>query len=377
MKHYKTFFKLNVYYIDLKRDRQNNDLMPRYPEFKLRKETLGYYTSLPKAEAEMRRHIKSLKSEDWHLNRGKDCKKINNLLYLDTEDNQICSYRYGELYCFHINEKRLNCTCVWNTDTRRSYSPEGKLLDTHLTAEEYRTRYIKQDADYTREELNHLGAFVGRKPEEIRFHPGDIVEVMHGDCVALGIVSYSPSSEEDMEKTRGHFYRLYPGRHDRYYWRDYSDDCYCILIGDKVYHYKDGNDPQHFYDTAPSFGVIVFAPRFTVSRQMRKQLHKAYLAWQSHPLIIQCLEQSSAGGSVEFREYYDFVKAGEKMPSERVNALLAEMDAPFRLDETHSVADEAVPQQSFALFDTIKSDSDKCAALCYGLKKYMEGVDWK
>ncbi|GHT21192.1 hypothetical protein AGMMS4957_09620 [Bacteroidia bacterium] len=248
--------------------------MPQYPVFEVEEDEVGFYSSLPKAEEGIYQHINELKERD--LNQHDGVKKINDLLYHEPKYNQTWTYDYGELYCFHITEIKLNCYGYNypNVKTRRSYLPDGTLFNESLTSEVDCPWDIEIDSEkYSVEELAQLGAFAGRSPKQIRFRKGEIVELLGSSTVELGIVVGVPSTVQEMIARGAHF-----GQQGTDF-GDYSDDFYRILIGDKVYNYKEGDDPEEFNDACPCLAVDVFPPRFPVPPELQEVLHKAYLAW--------------------------------------------------------------------------------------------------
>ena len=79
---------------------------PQYPEFDVYRSTMGYFSSLEKAEAQMnsQKHVKSRNP----------------------------TYKY---FGFFIEEYALDNTWAFPTESRRSYLPDGSLLTENLLSE--------------------------------------------------------------------------------------------------------------------------------------------------------------------------------------------------------------------------------------------------
>lgn len=120
-----------------------------YPVFNLCKSIEGYYTCLKNAE-ELIRDI-------------------------------VSKYRkpHSDLYCFYIKEFPVDKKLKWKADygiSMRLYDAGGGLVDqTHCSG-------------LVSDRKNVYGEFCGRAEENIRFNPGDIVEVRIDDEVFLGIM---------------------------------------------------------------------------------------------------------------------------------------------------------------------------------------------
>ncbi|MDR1180444.1 MAG: hypothetical protein LBL13_00480, partial [Bacteroidales bacterium] len=130
----KTIFELVYHDIRMEYDENGTIIPPSYPEFEVTKLSLGFYTSLAKSEAAMKRFIKA--TMKW------------------ADEN-----RMG--YCYYIHEYLCNSKWGLNTYSCRSYLPNGDLFDANLTPE--------RDLD------DEPARFLGRTPEQTRFKEGDIV----------------------------------------------------------------------------------------------------------------------------------------------------------------------------------------------------------
>ena len=153
-----------------------------YPIYTWGEDVVGYYSSLEKAENAIHE-------------------------YIGLKFNEIYKQK---IYSFSIIEYSVNDVVFKQGfapfETRRSYLGNGKLEETSLVSN--RGFEFKN------------GKFRGRKPEEIRFKIGDIVEIPHADlfhgkgivpCIVVGL----PNTVEDYQK--------------RSSYGDWSDDYYMLI----------------------------------------------------------------------------------------------------------------------------------------------------
>ena len=182
------------------------DEHPQYPSFDVFRNTIGYFSSLDKAGQEMKNFVK--------------------------EDKR-------PLFGFLKEEYALDKSSLWWAKSRRNYLPDGKILDENLLSE------MPEDGM----------EFFGRQEAKLRFHRGDIVEVLREDRVTLQIVISTPFSPEKVREMR---------ECNKNPQLDFSDDSYCTLdiSGD---NYSQPNV------------VDVFPARFQVNDELRKQLRGALL----------------------------------------------------------------------------------------------------
>ena len=121
---------------------------PQYPLFEVFRNTIGYFTSLEKAEQVMKEYTEE------------DC------------------------FGFLIEEYIIDQPSLWWAKSRRNYLPDGSFLDENLLSE------MPQDETQ----------FRGRPPEKLRFSNGDLVEVLWNDVVSLEIVTSTPCSPEKISE---------------------------------------------------------------------------------------------------------------------------------------------------------------------------------
>jgi hypothetical protein len=327
--------------------------MPQYPEYKVREEELGLYNTLQQAESGIRRYIKKLKEQDSSCGLDKCC-KINDLLLYDIEYKEDVSSSYAETHSYAIEEYKTNCEYI-GAETRRSYLPDGTLLDACLTTESDSCNFsLEKCSD---EEKRRGGWFPGREAEEIRFKNGDIVEILGSKSVCIGIVVGTPHLKSE-----------------RYH--DASDDMYRVMLGEDVYNYKPGGDTDVFNDGI-CLAISVFAPRFPVPERLKKILRFACLDWSWHPYIDQCLNNED-----EEDTYWNYCKMAYGMKKERLDKLLIEMGIPFaacpdgcRVGENEFVDNKNLPRWVMNKIQH-EENPELCAALCYGLSEYLEGIEW-
>ncbi|MBQ4442609.1 MAG: hypothetical protein II899_10980 [Bacteroidales bacterium] len=172
--------------------------------------------------------------------------------------------RFGHdvVLAYRITEYKLD-TEVWkcsSTQSVRTYTANGKPNDESLL-------------DYQCE--RH---FKGRTPEQIRFRPGDIVEVIDEWGAELCVVGHAQPTTEDYAGFRKRCWEdcmkdCQKSCRDKsvevkeenciFHW-DYSDDCYLV--------YSLGEGDTHFHPESPK----VFRPTKPVPKALREKLKAKY-----------------------------------------------------------------------------------------------------
>ncbi len=177
-----------------------------YPEFDVSQQTIGFFSTLKNAEQNMEHFIKE--------------QKENNI------------------YAFLIQEYATDRCCCGNAQSKRSYLPNGKLMDENLLPEDCSLK------------------FPGRSADKIRFQRGDIVEVLHlhTNKVSLEVVSCLPFQIEEVQQRQQDFLK----ENGILIHLDYGDDCYRTLTHDDGHSY-----PQ---------SLFVFPPRFLINDELKKAL---------------------------------------------------------------------------------------------------------
>lgn len=158
-----------------------------------------------------------------------------------TEDYMRRYVSLEDVYVFYIRElpvdlPSLGHECI----SERVYGLDGELID-------FRRFSTVQSS----------GVFEGRSPEEIRFKPGDIVEILDLDEVHLAFVAGVPTSREEAKRINN----------DGIIRLDVTDDSYMVFDGPGYcYH-------QHID------ALRVFAPRFKIPNPIRRSIEKSSQTW--------------------------------------------------------------------------------------------------
>lgn len=226
----------------------------RYPLRKSQTNSMGLFSTLAKAEAQMIHD-----AEGYHENEQERLKDI-----AEKEEYRNDEKRFGHdvVLAYRITEYKLD-TEVWkcsSTQSVRTYTADGKPNDESLL-------------DYQCE--RH---FKGRTPEQIRFRPGDIVEVIDEWGAELCVVGHAQPTTEDYASYRKRCWEdcmkdCQKSCRDKsvevkeencmFHW-DYSDDCYLV--------YSLGEGDTHFHPESPK----VFRPTKSVPKALREKLKAKY-----------------------------------------------------------------------------------------------------
>jgi hypothetical protein len=193
----------------------------QYPSFEVSEDMIGMYSTLEKAVQGMKDYI-----EDGH----------------------------ERLFGFWIVEYDLDKFCYGWKKSDRNYLPDGSLWDECLTSR------VPGDEGDTEE-------FFGRPADRLRFHPGDLAEVLYGDTVTLEIVGATSQTPEKLNKLK----IRYEERSGRPYRSEWLDDLYYTMpVSD------DETDHSHPSPTA------MFPVRFPVSDEIRTHLEERYKKYLSY-----------------------------------------------------------------------------------------------
>ncbi len=139
-----TIFELWEYDVAPLPERRRN----HYPKFDVRERRVGFGRTLDEAERLIKVAIAKEKEYD------------------------------TEIYCFHIREFPIGEYDIANFGvSARLYDSQGKLLDKTYCS------------SLSRDWHSPFGSYRGRSEEALRFKEGDIVEVLYGDEVRLGVVT--------------------------------------------------------------------------------------------------------------------------------------------------------------------------------------------
>jgi hypothetical protein len=230
-------FVLKIKQIKSVLDEKGEKWLPISYPFETWEEVVGYFSSLQKAESAMIDFI-----------------VLKRKPYLRVEIHSFTIMEY-------VVDDEDNEYSIAPSETRRSYLSDGKLEETCLISE----RGCKDER----------GKFWGRKPEEIRFKEGDIVELTHGIDFVPCIVAGLPATVEEFQKRSDEVFQTTGIR--RWFYGDYSDDYYLLIPyirdGDIV-TVNDIVDPKTSpfpYDVeANSFNI--FPPSISVTNVIKETL---------------------------------------------------------------------------------------------------------
>ena len=226
----------------------------RYPLRKSQINTMGLFSTLAKAEAQM-----IFDAEGYQESEQERLKDI-----AEKEEYRNDEKRFGHdvVLAYRITEYKLDSE-VWkcsSTQSVRTYTADGKPNDESLL-------------DYQCE-----CHFKGLTPEQIRFQPGDIVEVIDEWGAELCVVGHAQPTTEDYAGFRKRCWEdcmkdCQKSCRDKsvevkeenciYHW-DYSDDCYLV--------YSLGEGDTHFHPESPK----VFRPTKPVPKALREKLKAKY-----------------------------------------------------------------------------------------------------
>ena len=153
----------------------------------------------------------------------------------------------------------------------RIYGPDGSLWGANTYAD-----FIPSCSHG--EEYNFWGRkniFYGRKPEDIRFKPGDIVEIMgypgnhywSNESVTLAIILDVPPTFDEMSEIQKQYFKTHSGF-------DICDHALCREFGQNMDTYKVLSLLCDEIDHAPT--ISVFRPKLSISKRKRRILLECY-----------------------------------------------------------------------------------------------------
>lgn len=154
----------------------------------------------------------------------------------------FCPGNREDVYVFYIREVPVDVTAPGHEClSERVYGSTGELIDSRLFST------VRIDP----------GMFEGRYPEDIRFAPGDVVEVLGLDEVHLAFVAGVPTSREEASRINGEgLIKL-----------DETDDTYMVFEG-----------PGYCYHRHVD-ALSIFTPRFKIPGPIRSRIEKASQTW--------------------------------------------------------------------------------------------------
>ena len=207
----------------------------RYPIRKTQKRVIGFFSTLAKAEKQIHKDAKI-------------CQAWEQKLLKHIAEEEV--YRNDEKLCGHdivlaykITERELDEEHDENIQSVRTYTADGQPNDECLL-------------DYKCERR-----FEGRPPEQIRFRPGDIVEVINEWQAELCVVAHAQPTKDDYKGFCKHCLE----RHEEimFHW-DYSDDSYLVE--------SLGEGDTHFHPQSP----FVFHPTKSISKALKDKFKAKY-----------------------------------------------------------------------------------------------------
>ena len=240
----KTIFELTKIYTNSK---------ARYPIRKTDSEELGLFSTLGKAQKQMLKDVREC--QEYEQERLKEI--------AEGEEYRKDEKRYGHtiVLAYSITEHRLDMDRHWeNIESVRTYTADGKPNDENL---------------FDHQCERH---FKGRTPDQIRFQPGDIVEVITDRQAELCVVWHAQPTTEDYTSYRQRCWDeclmdCQKSCRDKsieikeenciFHW-DYSDDCYVV--------YSLGEGDTHFHPESPE----LFFPAKPVPKSLQTKLKAKY-----------------------------------------------------------------------------------------------------
>ena len=184
-----------------------------------------------------------------------------------------------EVYCYLVAEKPMGMM-AFDGDilSERAYDAAGKLFNRTFCSSAF--CYYTDYDNYTPRETQPEEIFRGRPEEEIKFHKGDIVEVLSGNEVKLAIVVGSPLStrwvwekNQSTQDKRGLDELTF----------DESDDSYTVIDGPGFEYHEHINAMRIF---APHFHVPI-----RIERRFKGYLEKAEYYQKAHDCSFRNKEQ--------------------------------------------------------------------------------------
>ena len=194
----------------------------RYPVRKTRKWDMGFFSTLAKAEKQILKDVKI-------------CRAGESDLMARIAEDDVLAYK--------ITERELDEEHGENIQSVRTYTADGNPNDECL--------------------LDHKCErhFEGRSPEQIRFRPGDIVEVIDERQAELCVVEHAQPTEDDYKRFCNRCQEKY--NEIPFHW-DYSDDSYLVE--------SLGEGDTHFHPLSP----YVFNPTKPVSKALKDKFKSKY-----------------------------------------------------------------------------------------------------
>lgn len=225
-----------------------------YPSYRLRAANTAFLATLKEAE-------------EWVAEKGKSYRRVN------IDNKPSCNLG---TFAYVITEIPLridtNLDILELSLSERVYSPDGTLWGKRDFCN------IIPNGCFSPEEYNYWGRlclFKGRKPEDIKFKPGDIVEVFgypgndywsNNEVNLAIVVKCPPTVSEVAEKIQ-----QYCATHSGY---DVSDHALCYEFGYREDEYEVLSLACEGIDHSPTIATL--RPSMPVSTRMRNRLRQVY-----------------------------------------------------------------------------------------------------
>ena len=213
-------------------------------------------------------HEESDENESENYPEYKVCKAQSFLMpnFEDAErlihSEEISKDDYRPIYCIHIYELPFGKDVISDLCKREwVFNCKGNLLEQSVCSS------LMEDLDKPE------GHFWGRPKDSIKFNPGDIVEVHDKEngvvrlAIVLALCNNIESCWSEYQKVIGSCKEegLSEENADNNYWLYACDDCYYV-----------GYDSELEYGTSFPCTTNVFAPRFLIPKNLKKQLFDCY-----------------------------------------------------------------------------------------------------
>ena len=204
--------------------------------------------------------------EDYVFGRGRSYKEF----MVEHPEYSKLSLRYSYVVVELPIGLEIHPTLGQNLSTR-IYLPDGTIWGENTYADFIPLNCLGEEYNY----WGRRNMFVGRKPEEIRFKPGDIVEVMGypgnhywgNDSVNLAIVVKTPPTVDEVAVMRKQYLSTHSGF-------DICDHAMCYEFGYHLDTYEVLSFACDQIDHAPT--ISVFNTTKQVSLKRRNALQKMY-----------------------------------------------------------------------------------------------------
>ena len=205
-------------------------------------------------------------AEDYVFGRGRSYKEF----MVEHPEYSKLSLRYSYVVVELPIGLEIHPTLGQNLSTR-IYLPDGTIWGENTYADFIPLNCLGEEYNY----WGRRNMFGGRKPEEIRFKPGDIVEVMGypgnrywgNDSVNLAIVVKTPPTVDEVAAMR----KQYMSTHSGF---DICDHAMCHEFGNHLDTYEVLSFACDQIDHAPT--ISVFNTTKHVSSKRRNALQKMY-----------------------------------------------------------------------------------------------------